>query len=283
MKKSTIAAITALLMVLAAPAFAQEAVTADLTALNDSGASSQAEVTLDGTMLTVSITGTGFAADAPHAQHIHFEPGVDSTCPGTDLDEDGDGLVSTAEGVSAYGGVQIALTVDGDFSGDSALVIDSFPTADSDGNIDYERTFELDQSQVDAITGQQFVIVQHGIDIDASGSYDGDAVSSLDESLALEATIPAACGVVSVQAAGGDTTTTTTEGDGDTTTTTEAEDGDTTTTTEGDDTTPAGGADTGAGGTADGVWDPALAAAIAGALAIGAGGFIAMRRTNGES
>ena len=97
MKRTTIAAVSALLMLLAAPALGQE--TAGLDALNDSGASSQAEVTLDGTSLTVSLTGTGFAPGLVHAQHIHFAPGTDSTCPDADADGDGDGLVSTVEGV----------------------------------------------------------------------------------------------------------------------------------------------------------------------------------------
>lgn len=271
MKKSTIAAVTALVMLLAAPALAQEASTADLSALNDSGASSQVEMTLDGTSLTVTITGSGFAAGLVHAQHIHFAPGTDSTCPDVDADGDDDGLISTAEGVPFYGGVQIALTTEGDFTGDSGLAIDRFPTANDEGNIDYERTFEIDEAMVESITGQQVAIVQHGIDIDASGSYDGDAVSSLDPSLPLEATIPAVCGVLTVQAAADDTTTTTTAA-GDTTT------------TAADDATPAGGADTGAGGAADGgIWDPALVVALFGVLAIGAGGYVALRRTNHES
>lgn len=274
MKKSTIAAMTALLMLLAAPALAQEASTADLSALNDSGASSQVDVTLDGTSLTVSVTGSGFAAGAVIPQHVHFTSGTDSTCPDVDVDEDGDGLISTAEGVPSYGGVQIALTTEGDFTGDSGLATDRFPTASDEGNIDYERTFELDEAMAQSLTEQQFAIVQHGVDLDGSGSFDGDAESSLDPSLPLEATIPAVCGVLSVELAADDTTTTTAAEDDDTTTTTAAE----------DDATPAGGADTGAGGVADGgIWDPALAVALLGALAIGAGGFVAMRRTNHES
>ncbi|MEX1004914.1 MAG: hypothetical protein WD156_06050 [Acidimicrobiia bacterium] len=269
MKKTTIAAVSALLLLLAAPAMAQE--TAELSALNDSGASSQAEMTLDGTSLTVTITGTGFAAGLVHAQHIHFAPGTDSTCPGADADGDGDGLISTVEGVPFYGGVQFSLTTEGDFTGDSGLAIDRFPTADDEGNLDYERTFELDQAMVDSLTGQQFALVQHGIDIDGSGEYDGDAVSSLDPELPLEATIPAVCGVVTLQAASDDTTTTTAAG------------GDTTTTAAGD-AAPAGGADTGAGGAADGgIGGAGLAIALFGALAIGAGGYVAMRRTNHES
>jgi len=213
-------------------------------------------------------------------QHIHFASGTDSTCPGVDADEDADGLISTVEGVPFYGGVQMSLTTDGDFTGDSGLAIDRFPTADDEGNLDYERTFELDAAMAESITGQQFAVVQHGIDIDESGAYDGDAMSSLDPTLPLEATIPAVCGVMSVQAAG-DGTTTTTAADDSTTTT--AADGDTTTTVA-DDATPAGGADTGAGGAADGgIWNPALAVALFGALAIGAGGYVAMRRTNHES
>lgn len=261
MKKITIAAVTALLLLLAAPASAQETSTADLSALNGSGASSQVEMTLDGTSLTVTITGTGFSPGLVHAQHIHFAAGTDSICPGADADTDDDGLVSTVEGVPFYGGVQFSLTTEGDFTGESGLAIDRFPTADGEGNLNFERTFELDEAMVQSLAGQEFAVVQHGIDLDESGAYDGDAVSSLDETLPLEATIPAACGVMGVQVAA-----------------------DTTTTTVADDATPVGGADTGAGGAADGgIWDPSLFAVMLGALAIGAGGYVATRRAKHES
>ena len=38
------------------------------------------------------------------------------------------------------------------------------------------------------------VVVTHGVDVNGSGKYDGDAKSELDPSLPLEATAPSACG-----------------------------------------------------------------------------------------
>ena len=169
---------------------------ATLEELNDSGAESTAMVTVDGTTVRVEIEGRGFAPNAPHAQHLHGAADADFTCPTPadveELDEDGDGMLNTAEAAVMYGGVMISVTTEGDTSGDSALAVDRFPVADADGNLEYSRTFEVSQEVADSLSNLH--LVQHGIDLDGSGQYDGDAVSSLDDSLPLEATIPATCG-----------------------------------------------------------------------------------------
>ncbi|WP_084078169.1 hypothetical protein [Demequina sp. NBRC 110057] len=177
-------------------AAAADGYNATLDELNGSGAESTAMVTVDGTTVHVEISGTGFAPGAPHAQHLHGATDADFTCPTEDdveeLDEDGDGLLSTAEAAVMYGDVMVSLTTEGDTSGDSALAVDRFPVADDEGNLEYERTFEVSQEVADGLSNLH--LVQHGIDLDDSGEYDGDAVSSLDDSLPLEATIPATCG-----------------------------------------------------------------------------------------
>jgi hypothetical protein len=84
------------------------------------------------------------------------------------------------------------------------------------------------------------VLVLHGVDKDGSGTYDGDVMSDLDPSLPMEATAPAACGVLSAAQMG---------------------------------TTPNGGAETGAGSTAGTEQQVAIgvgAVALAGAAAAGA-------------
>lgn len=170
---------------------------ATLEEINGSGAESTAMVTVDGTTVRVDIEGTGFTPNAPHAQHLHgATDGMDFMCPTPDdvaeLDEDGDGLLNTMEAATLYGGVMVALTTEGDTSGDSALAVDRFPVADDNGDLDYSRTFDVSQDVADSLDNLH--IVQHGYDIDGSGEYDGEAPSSLDESLPLEATIPATCG-----------------------------------------------------------------------------------------
>ena len=164
-------------------------------ALNESGASGDMAITLNGTSAEFTINMSGLT-DAVHAQHIHGEVGADNVCPEPALDEDGDGLINTIEGVPAYGLVKVSLTTEGDSSPDSALAIDRFPSGSS---YTYTQTIELPED-IAGDLGNMNVIV-HGLDIDGSGEYDGDAVSSLDPELPLEATIPVACGKIVLAAA----------------------------------------------------------------------------------
>lgn len=191
-------AVPATALALAAPAAAADGTyQVDLTELNGSGARSSALVEVDGTSVHVSIQGTGFAPGQPHAQHLHGDlAGRDFTCP-TDadvatLDQDGDGLLNTLEAASKYGAVMISLTTTGDTSMQSALAVDRFPVADAAGDLTYDRTFTVDAATASKLSNLH--LVQHGIDLDGSGAYDGEARSSLDPALPLEATIPAVCG-----------------------------------------------------------------------------------------
>ncbi|HSK95650.1 MAG TPA: hypothetical protein VK891_03455 [Euzebyales bacterium] len=174
---------------------------ADLKELNGSGVTGTADLTLRGTELELSITAKGTAADLPHAQHLHGVIGEVSVCPPPEADQDGDGLVSVIEGVPFYGGVLASLTTSGDTSADSGLAVDRFPTAGADGTLTYKRTLDL-PADVAADLGNLHVVV-HGIDLDDSGAYDGEARSDLDDSLPLEATIPAACGTLAAMPSGG--------------------------------------------------------------------------------
>lgn len=149
----------------------------------------------------MEITSSGLTPGLPHAQHIHGGMSLVSSCPTPANDTDGDGLVNTAEGQPAYGAVLTSLTTSGDTSADSALAVDRFPTANDDGSQTYSQTVTIDQDMADNLGN--FAIVQHGIDLDDSGMYDGDAKSSLDPELPLEATIPANCGKVMGMPAGG--------------------------------------------------------------------------------
>ncbi len=167
--------------------------------LNDSGVDGDVILAVDGNELRITLSAEDLSGQLPHAVHIHLEPGVASECPSMDeADENADDVLTTAEGVPFYGPVQVALTTDGDFSGDSALALDRFPIADDGGELQYERTFDLDQELVDMMAGMQVAVVIHGQDIDESGEYDGDAESSIDPSVPLEATVPVGCATVTL-------------------------------------------------------------------------------------
>jgi hypothetical protein len=176
---------------------------ADITPQNGSGASATATVTIDGDEMTVRIEGRGFTpGGSPHAQHIHGVLGQDSFCPTGAQDADGDGIVTTSEGASTYGPILVSLTTGGDMGADtSGLAVDRMPVADAAGNLSYLRTFAIPASVGDDVDALH--IVQHGVDFDASGAYDGDRASDLDPSLPAEATDPASCGELVAMPSGG--------------------------------------------------------------------------------
>ena len=177
----------------------------ELEGLNDSGATGTAMLMLEGNELTVKIESEGLVPGQPHAQHIHGMPDEDTDfmCPTEEADEDGDGFVSTAEGLPAYGAINISLTTEGDTSPDSGLAVDRFPVADEDGNLEYERTIEVSDEVAEKI--KNLHVVQHGIDVNDNGEYDvNDTLgeSELDPSLPAEATHPPTCGMVEGAAVG---------------------------------------------------------------------------------
>ncbi len=199
MKNSTrlaaraLATSTLLLAAAGGPALAQDddqEYTGTLAPMNDSGASGDITVSVSGTTLDVTANVSG-VADLVHAQHLHGEIGVAGSCPsGTELDEDGDGVINTVEGVPNYGTVKASLTTAGDTSDAYALAIESFPVAEG-GSYSYTRSFEVSEEIAGGVGDLLFVV--HGADVDGSGEYDGDALSALSDDLPLEATMPIAC------------------------------------------------------------------------------------------
>jgi hypothetical protein len=161
---------------------------AELNPLNRSGAEGHAVLQKKGNkQLDVEIDTKGLAPKLPHAQHIE--------CPS--LAASGrDNLITTAEGLPAYGPIQVSLTTKGDTSPASALAVDRFPVANAKGSVNYERTLMV-SANVAKNLGEK-AIVQHGVDLNDNGRYDFKAAgkSELDPSLPQEATIPANCGVI---------------------------------------------------------------------------------------
>lgn len=152
----------------------------DLEQLNDSGASGAALVSLEGDKLTVKIDAQGLVPGRPHAQHIHGSTdGHDFRCPDMSADKDGDGIVTTAEGLPQYGDINISLTTKGDTCKDSGLAVDRMPVADKDGKLTYSRTITVSQDVADHL--KDLHVVQHGIDRNDYGKYDfGAGKSELD-------------------------------------------------------------------------------------------------------
>lgn len=154
----------------------------DFTALNGSGVSGSAELTLMGDQLTVRVNASGLEPNMVHPQHIHGFPEnkENSNCPTSAADTNGDGLVDLVEGLPSYGGVLLELYVP----------IDEFPVADANGVLTYERTFTLGEtefteegeliSESDLSPLQNRTIVLHGMTVD--GEY--------------IATLPVACGQI---------------------------------------------------------------------------------------
>lgn len=211
MKKVLISAAlgVAALLISAGPATAAHegaVYSADLGELNDSGASGTATVTVsdDGETMTVEVTASGLGLDGPHAQHIHGIVDGDtvsaSSCPSSADDADGDGVLTVLEGAPKYGGVQVSLTTEGDTSANSGLAVERFPVGTT---LSYTRSGIPIPDALKPNLGKLHIVV-HGIDENGNGSLDLDQTerSSLDDSLPREATAPALCGTLTVQATG---------------------------------------------------------------------------------
>jgi hypothetical protein len=169
---------------------------AHLNPLNRSGAEGHAILEKEGNKkVETEIHTKGLAPKLPHAQHIHGFKKAVSECPTLAL-SGRDNLITTVEGVPAYGPIQVSLTTTGDTSPNSGLAVDRFPVANAKGSVNYERTLMV-SANVAKNLGKK-AIVQHGVDLNDNGRYDFKAAgkSELDPSLPQEATIPATCGVI---------------------------------------------------------------------------------------
>ncbi|MEU5674139.1 hypothetical protein ACGF3C_21965 [Micromonospora sp. NPDC047762] len=239
-------------------AYADESVQVQLQDLNETGATGTATLTAtSGGDLKVMIRSKGMTPNSPHAQHVHGAAnGMDFHCPDKSADANGNGFVSTEEGLKMYGDIFISLTTTGDTTKASGLAVDRMPTADANGNLSYERTIpagDLPQGTIAHL--KDLHLVQHGIDANKNGKYDMEALgeSTFAKSVGVngipaEATDPATCGMVSGAAAG---------------------------------SVPAGGVATGDGSTSGG--SPMMIYAVGGLALLGAAGaVVARRRLAGE-
>jgi hypothetical protein len=134
-----------------------------LDPVNDSSIAGTARVSLAGSHLYVWVSLGGRIAGHMHMQHIHLPKGNGrGRCPTPDLDRNGDGLVSLAEGLPAYGAPAVSL--------------EPFPMP-TGLRYEYSRTLRVRPG----LPLDRGVIVVHGMEV--NGHYD--------------ATIPVACGAIS--------------------------------------------------------------------------------------
>jgi hypothetical protein len=188
-------------------AMADMTVKSELVEQNSSGVSGTFSLTAtDNGGLKVVIRSQGMVPDQPHAQHIHgTSDGKHFTCPTLERnDKDGDGVLTNEEATGEYGTIFLALTTSGGTTPQDGLDVDRMPVADSQGRLNYERTFPasvVPDGLLEHLSSMH--IVQHGIDVNNNGKYDVDAlgVSTFAENLGVsgvpeEATNPASCSVV---------------------------------------------------------------------------------------
>ena len=207
LRNSLVLTAAAAMLCVPVSAAADTTVNAKFVEQNGSGVSGKVTLTaLDNGGLKVVIRSQGLVPDQPHAQHIHGSAhGGHFGCPTLEKnDKDGDGVLTNEEATGEYGTVFLALTTSGGATPQDGLAVDRMPVADSEGRLDYERTFSAKSVPDGLLKHLSSVhVVQHGIDANNNGKYDVEAlgVSTFAESLGVpdipeEATNPASCGVV---------------------------------------------------------------------------------------
>ena len=213
LRNSLVLAAAAAMVCLPTSAAADTTVKAKLVEQNGSGASGTATLTAIGNgRLKVVIHSQGLVPDQPHPQHIHGSAhGGHFGCPTIKgQDADGDGVLTNEEATGEYGTIFLALTTRGGATPEDGLDVKRMPVADSQGRLDYERTFSAEMVPNGMLEHLSSVhVVQHGIDVNDNGKYDVDAlgVSTFAKNLGVddvpeEATDPASCGVVQGAGAG---------------------------------------------------------------------------------
>jgi len=192
------------------PAEAQGTYTATLGSLNanangGTGVTGTATLTIKGDMLNVTVDAHGLSPNVMHMMHIH----TGGSCPTAAADANHDGYVDVIEGVPSYGLILVPLTSDLTHQGAGTS-----PMSDANGNLHYTASVsmttllaDLHLPQADpsspvvklkageALNLAAREIVIHGVAMNLPST-----VQSLPGAPA-NATIPVACGSISMQAA----------------------------------------------------------------------------------
>ncbi len=153
----------------------------------------QAElVRVDG-KLKVAVEAYGLSPKLPHLMHIHGELEAENECPGPKFRVGGvsNRLIETADGLPAYGPIQVTFSTKGDTSAKAGLNLATAPVADKHGKLHYQRVLlDVPKNLLDDLDDLHIVI--HGEDLDDDGKYDPKPITALG--VPLEAELPVACG-----------------------------------------------------------------------------------------
>jgi hypothetical protein len=143
---------------------------------------------------------TAFAGKPfPHVQHIHVN-GMDQ-CPSSSADGNRDGAISVVEAQPDYGAIGTTLSTKGDTSAKAAADVTVAPGGSS---FTYTRTFTVNRATLTAIKNNKAVIVVHGLNpanapkatLSTPNSL-GVTLPGASKKVAMIATAPALCGVLS--------------------------------------------------------------------------------------
>ena len=141
----------------------------DLKELNNSSVYGTMKIKLvNENQMLVELEATGLEVNKPHPQHIHGlnKPVKNATCPTTDADTNGDGIISISEGVPAFGPIILPLV--------------PFNLVDNAGHLQYNATFTIKPSALQPM--HKRAVVLHGMTVN------GEYIPSL----------PIACGEITL-------------------------------------------------------------------------------------
>jgi hypothetical protein len=184
---------------------------AHLASLNNSGASGTAHLTLNGTLMTVSIDAYGLLPGHTHDQHIHGSlDGTVATCPTMAQDTNHDGFVSVREGASKYGPIKVNLTSPQTPFGpspDPALFapyagmdnMAGFPMANTDGSEHFTETYSFNLSDASAAAAYKGVMpleAQHIVIHGAMAPENVDTLNTTSTKVVYDDLLPVACGEI---------------------------------------------------------------------------------------
>lgn len=118
-----------------------------ITPVNNSGVLGLARVGLEGNVLTLDLAASGLTPGGDHPLHIHgFLDDRPSALANYKYDTNGNGLVETPEGETAFGPVLAGLTTVGDAGYFLEYWQNVFPVADAAGNLSFSASYTLDSS-----------------------------------------------------------------------------------------------------------------------------------------